>query len=63
MHGLLPQARPLPIAALAPERTYYLTSTSKTLAPGLRIAYVKAPPAKWPASPPACAPRRGRWRR
>jgi DNA-binding transcriptional MocR family regulator len=45
VHGLLPQARPLPLAALAPERTYYLTSTSKTLAPGLRIAYVKAPPA------------------
>ena len=45
VHGLLPQRRPRPIAALAPERTYYLTSTSKTLAPGLRIAYVKAPPA------------------
>ena len=30
--------------ALAPERCYYLTSTSKTLAPGLRIAYVLAPP-------------------
>jgi DNA-binding transcriptional MocR family regulator len=45
VHGLLPEARPRPIAALAPERTYYLTSTSKTLAPGLRIAYVKAPPA------------------
>jgi DNA-binding transcriptional MocR family regulator len=44
VHGLLPQERPRPIAALAPERTYYLTSTSKTLAPGLRIAYVKAPP-------------------
>jgi DNA-binding transcriptional MocR family regulator len=37
--------RPRPIAALAPERSYYLTSTSKTLAPGLRIAYVLAPPA------------------
>ncbi len=48
VHGLLPQTRPLPIAALAPERTYYLTSTSKTLAPGLRIAYVKAPPAMVP---------------
>jgi DNA-binding transcriptional MocR family regulator len=43
VHGLLPQARPRPLAALAPERTHYLTSTSKTLAPGLRIAYVKAP--------------------
>jgi DNA-binding transcriptional MocR family regulator len=43
VHGLLPEERPAPLAALAPERTYYLTSTSKTLAPGLRIAYVKAP--------------------
>ena len=43
VHGLLPEERPVPIAALAPERTYYLTSTSKTLAPGLRIAYVLSP--------------------
>ncbi|MFN8095109.1 MAG: PLP-dependent aminotransferase family protein [Vicinamibacteria bacterium] len=48
VHGLLPEARPAPLAALAPERTYYLTSTSKTLAPGLRIAYVKAPAAMVP---------------
>ena len=48
VHGLLPEQRPLPLAALAPERTYYLTSTSKTLAPGLRIAYVKAPSARVP---------------
>jgi DNA-binding transcriptional MocR family regulator len=44
VHGLLPRERPRPIAALAPERSYYLTSTSKTLAPGLRIAYVLSPP-------------------
>ncbi len=44
VHGLVPEVRPRPLATLAPERTYYLTSTSKTLAPGLRIAYVKAPP-------------------
>jgi DNA-binding transcriptional MocR family regulator len=48
VHGLLPESRPAPLAALAPERTYYLTSTSKTLAPGLRIAYVKAPAAMVP---------------
>ncbi len=48
VHGLLPESRPAPLAALAPERTYYLTSTSKTLAPGLRIAYVKAPVAMVP---------------
>jgi DNA-binding transcriptional MocR family regulator len=43
VHGLLPEPRPRPLAALVPERTYYLTSTSKTLAPGLRTAYVLAP--------------------
>jgi DNA-binding transcriptional MocR family regulator len=48
VHGLLPEERPRPIAALAPERSYYLTSTSKTLAPGLRIAYVAAPPSMVP---------------
>ena len=48
VHGLLPEIRPVPLAALAPEGTYYLTSTSKTLAPGLRIAYVKAPVAMVP---------------
>ena len=36
------------MAALAPERTYFLTSTSKTLAPGLRIAYVLSPAAMVP---------------
>ncbi len=43
VHGLLPEERPVPLAALAPDRTHFLTSTSKTLAPGLRIAYVLAP--------------------
>ena len=43
VHGLLPEERPAPLAALAPDETYYLTSTSKTLAPGLRVAYVLAP--------------------
>jgi len=48
VHGLLATERPAPLATLAPERTYYLTSTSKTLAPGLRIAYVAAPPVDVP---------------
>jgi len=43
VHGLLPERRSEPLAALAPESVYYLTSTSKTLAPGLRVAYVLAP--------------------
>jgi DNA-binding transcriptional MocR family regulator len=32
-----------PIAAYAPDRTWYVTSVSKSLAPGLRIGYVAAP--------------------
>jgi len=44
IHALLPEVRPEPIAAFAPERTYYLMSTSKTLVPGLRVSYLAAPP-------------------
>jgi DNA-binding transcriptional MocR family regulator len=43
VHGLLPERRPEPLAALVPDAVYYLTSTSKTLAPGLRVAYLLAP--------------------
>lgn len=36
---------PIPgIAALAPERTFHVATLSKCLSPGLRIAYVAAPP-------------------
>jgi DNA-binding transcriptional MocR family regulator len=34
---------PAPVARFAPERTFYVASLSKVLAPGLRIAYVLAP--------------------
>jgi DNA-binding transcriptional MocR family regulator len=46
IHALLPPKRPKPVAALLPELTYYLTSTSKVLTPGLRVGYVLAPPGK-----------------
>lgn len=35
--------RPLPFAALAPERTFLVTSLSKSAAPGLRIGFILAP--------------------
>ena len=41
--GFLPTERPLPLVAFAPERTIFVTSVSKSMAPGLRIGYVHAP--------------------
>jgi len=41
--GFLPPNRPPPLAALAPERVLYITSLSKTLAPGLRVGLVHGP--------------------
>jgi DNA-binding transcriptional MocR family regulator len=43
VYGLLPERRPPPIAALAPERTVYITSASKSMAPGLRVGWIVAP--------------------
>jgi len=43
--GMLPEERPLPLAAFAPERSLYITGVSKSLAPGLRIGYLSAPAA------------------
>lgn len=40
---LLDAPGPLPLAAFAPERTVYVTSLSKAVAPGLRIGYAVAP--------------------
>ena len=45
VYGFLPASRPLPIASFAPERTVYLASVSKCLAPGLRVGWIACPPA------------------
>lgn len=43
--GFLPLTRPAPLAAYAPHRTVFVTSTSKSLSPGLRVGYLHAPAA------------------
>lgn len=40
---LCDESAPLPIASYLPEQTYYLNSTSKSIAPGLRVGYIVAP--------------------
>jgi DNA-binding transcriptional MocR family regulator len=40
------RVQPPTLYELAPERTYHLASLSKTLAPGLRIGFVAAPPGR-----------------
>lgn len=41
-----PRLQPPTIYALAPERTWHITSISKTLAAGLRVGFVATPPGK-----------------
>lgn len=43
VYGFLAEDRPPPFASLIPERTIYLTSASKSLAPGLRIGFLAVP--------------------
>ncbi|MGE0008997.1 MAG: PLP-dependent aminotransferase family protein [Parvibaculaceae bacterium] len=43
VYGFLALSRPKPIAALIPERSIYLTSASKSMAPGLRVGFIRAP--------------------
>ncbi len=45
VHGLLAEPAPEPLAQLAPERTFYIASTSKVVAGGLRVAFVATPAA------------------
>lgn len=44
VYGFLVPDAPLPLHAYAPEQVYYLNSTSKSLAAGLRIGVIVAPP-------------------
>lgn len=44
-YGLLPSASPPPIAAIAPDVTYYVAGLSKCIMPALRIAYLAVPAA------------------
>lgn len=43
VYGPLRSDEITPLAALSPEHTVYISSTSKCLAPGLRVAFVHAP--------------------
>jgi DNA-binding transcriptional MocR family regulator len=42
--GFLLEGPPPPIACFAPEHAFYVGSTAKSMAPGLRVGYVHAPP-------------------
>lgn len=59
IHRLLAPGAPPPIARFAPEITHYVLSTSKSLAPGLRVAFVRAAPGS--ASRLAAATRATTW--
>jgi DNA-binding transcriptional MocR family regulator len=43
VYGFIAPDPPLPIAAFAPERTYFCTSASKSLACGIRIGFAVSP--------------------
>jgi DNA-binding transcriptional MocR family regulator len=43
VYGFMLDEAPAPFARLLPELSFYITSTSKSMAPGIRIGYVHAP--------------------
>jgi DNA-binding transcriptional MocR family regulator len=45
-YGRLPEDAPPPLAALAPELTWYVGGLAKVMSPALRIAYLAAPDAR-----------------
>ncbi|MGA6160606.1 PLP-dependent aminotransferase family protein [Stenotrophomonas sp. NPDC087984] len=53
--GFLPDSRPLPLSVFAPDHTVFVTSVSKSMAPGLRAGYVHAPDRLLPAISAAVA--------
>ena len=48
-YAFLAQDPPPPLAALAPERTVYVSGLSKSVATGLRVGFIVAPPGQVPA--------------
>jgi DNA-binding transcriptional MocR family regulator len=46
IYGAYAQDAPPPFAMLAPQRTFYVSGVSKTLAPGLRAGFIVAPAAE-----------------
>ena len=46
VHRLLANDAPPPLASLAPERTFFIAGTSKSITGGLRVAFLVPPPAK-----------------
>jgi DNA-binding transcriptional MocR family regulator len=48
VHGRVPEKPLRPLSAFAPERSIYVTGTSKVLAPGLRVGFIVAPEALLP---------------
>ena len=48
VYGPMLEKRPPAIVTLAPEITFYIASTSKVLAPGLRVGFLLAPPGRAP---------------
>jgi DNA-binding transcriptional MocR family regulator len=43
VHSFMLEQPPLPLSAFAPERSYYILTTSKSIAGGMRIGYLLAP--------------------
>jgi DNA-binding transcriptional MocR family regulator len=45
IYGFLSSNGPKPVASIHPENSIYISSLSKSVAPGLRVGYMRAPPA------------------